>query len=136
MAPSEIEALARVLVVEAPHAPDQDIDEWYGIGWVARNRAHKYDTTIHNIVYNLPPAPLWNGGPEWYNFMKKAHRHKQFDNAKIHAGIIMSGVARNPIGNRMNFYHLSGMANKKPPNWAHNALQEGSALNIGLATFV
>ena len=137
--PNEIDCLARVLIVEARHVPDDDpgLSEWYAIGWVARNRAALWGASICDVVYNRRPARTWNTDTNWNKFMADASKHKYFDKAKTTAAVILSGVSANPIGDRINFWHPSGMVPRgRVPTWGRKAVADGTALNIGRAVFV
>ena len=107
---SEVDALTRMILVETSF--NSPPEEMRGILQVALNRAQKRGSSVVSVV--APPGiPLWNGSSayrDWYYQGAERYGESKFRRARAFVEDYLSGRHPNPIGNRTNFVHISGMA--------------------------
>lgn len=126
----DAEYLARVLIMETGFG--RNLEEMKGVAWSAVNRAIKNKTSIKKVTAILSwPGP----GARGQSFvaamqMDQPGRSAMHDAPVGHQNIIkareftknlLMGKVSNPVGNRTNFCHPSGMPASDQPDGVKNA---------------
>ena len=140
--PKDVDALARMLVVEAGdiwrEVRDGDKDElgeWRAIAHVARNRSRRWRVPLWDVVNNAARRrngkrrPVWNADRVgWAMKMSEAHRSAAFDFALTFALRVLMGGEPNPIGPRRAFLHPDAMPDGEDlPSWIISRREGGAA---------
>jgi hypothetical protein len=109
----EIDAAARALIAETSLLPKHNQKELAGIFFVGLNRAkargwpEQEDALVQ--AFTPPGQPLWNGSMRYRERFQNAARNHRFEKARAIVKQISAGKIKNPIGERKNFVHPTGM---------------------------
>lgn len=113
LSPAEIDAAARALIAETSLLPKHSEKELAGIFYVGLNRAKargwpgQPEALLE--AFTPPGQPLWNGAMRYRERFENAQRNPRFEKAKAIVSKINEGKIANPVGERKNFVHPSGM---------------------------